>query len=692
MVRVPVPPPKPPPGPVVVFPAEPRLVLIPEFEIYYAPEVEEDIFFVGGVWWIQSGGFWYSSRHYNGPWVYAVPERVPPRLLKAPPGYFKQGKGPPGGAPPGQMKKGKGPSEEIPPGQMKEKEAGAGENGTELVDPVRETPFVKAGRLLRVMKKTGALSAMTPRGALSFLYHAVAGTAVGAIHHIAALNYPDKTAVIAGNRRLTYGELNSRINRLGNGLLSRGVVPKDRVIIMLKNCGEALESTYALARIRAAAVPVNPEFRARELSYIMENAGARAVIFGEGSREAVSEAATALNRPLLRVAVTGDPLSQESGVVTYADLLSSGADTFPRTRRDKDSVITILYTSGTTGRPKGAPRTKDNSGTSAFASVLDAFPFHHDDVHLIVGPLFHASPLAFMHFNTALGATIVIQERFDPEQVLRVVVEYRVSTVFMVPTMVHRILSLPEKTLRSYRFPSLKALIVAAAPFSSHLKKRALEYFGDVIYEFYGATETGINTLASPRDLRERPASVGRTLPATEIAVMDEGGRRLPPGQVGELFVRNEQTIAGYFQNDAATQKSRRGDFFSVGDLASMDREGYVYLSGRKVDMVISGGINVYPAEIEEVLLEHPGVADAAVVGIPDEDWGEALLAFIVPTERGVTQDDVLEFCRSRLSPHKKPKKVAFVEEIPRNATGKILKTQLRDMALRQSEKTAAVG
>jgi fatty-acyl-CoA synthase len=304
-----------------------------------------------------------------------------------------------------------------------------------------------------------------------------------------------------------------------------------------------------------------------------------------------------------------------------------------------------------------------------------------DDKHLVVCPLYHSGAQAFVKMMTGLGATIVLADKFDAEATLAIIEKERITSAFMVPTMLVRINSLDKEVLQKYDCGSLRWVMSGAAPLATSTARRFQERFGPILHNFYGATETGTVTHAKPEDHEARPGSVGQALRGNEIRILDEEGDPVVAGEVGELYVRNGMIISGYHKNPEATQKSLRDGFFSVGDLARMDEDGFVYLASRKHDMVISGGINIYPREIEEVLHGHESVVEAAVIGIPDEEWGEALRAFvvIVPGAK-LSEDEVLKHCRDNLASFKQPRSIVFMDELPRNPTGKVLKRELRDL------------
>jgi fatty-acyl-CoA synthase len=295
--------------------------------------------------------------------------------------------------------------------------------------------------------------------------------------------------------------------------------------------------------------------------------------------------------------------------------------------------------------------------------------------------MYHSTAFGFIGFSMVIGGTIVVLEHFDPELVLETIERERITTTAMVPTMLHRILELPENVLERYDTHTLRAVFSGGAALSGTLARRFIERFGHVLYNFYGATETGLNTLATPEELLASPGTIGHAIDGNEIRLLDDDGNEVPIGETGELWVKNAMLVAGYHRDDAATRESMRDGFFSVGDLAHRDERGLYHIDGRKRDMIISGGVNVYPAEVEEALLAHPAIAEAAVIGVPDEEWGERVHAFVSLREgASASAEEIIAHARDRLSGPKVPRAVRFMDDLPKNPTGKVLKRELREM------------
>jgi acyl-CoA synthetase (AMP-forming)/AMP-acid ligase II len=339
----------------------------------------------------------------------------------------------------------------------------------------------------------------------------------------------------------------------------------------------------------------------------------------------------------------------------------------------------MIYTSGTTGHPKGAWR-PNGVDIANVLQVISIFELSQSDVHLMCGPSYHSGVAFFGTLHQVLGATIVLQSKFDADGALDAIARHRVTTSFIAPTLLQRLVDAQLKKPRDVS--SLRALILGAAPCPFALKERAEAAFGQVLWEFYGATETGINTVLRPEDQLRKPGSCGTAVPGQEIRLVGLDGEDVPDGEPGEFMVRNSW-LAEYYQRPDATGKSMHDGFFSVGDVAYRDAEGYYFICDRRIDMVISGGVNIYPAEIEAALHAHPAVMDAAVIGVPEEQWGESVKA-VVQLRAGATATKLMEveliaFCAERLASYKKPRSVDFVEELPRDAAGKLLKRKIRE-------------
>ncbi len=492
-----------------------------------------------------------------------------------------------------------------------------------------------------------------------------------------AANTPDKIALAQGDRRVTWGELDRRINRLANALRDLGIEPGDRVGVMLPNAIEWFESVAACQKIGASVVFVSYRYTPREIRYLLENSGASALVLGGDSAEAVREATAEIRFPASCRIVVGKKVR---GFVAYEEFLARGGADEPPPELRSAGGRTIQYTSGTTGKPKGAVRDLGKTSLVSFLALLRRVPFRRSDVHLVAAPLYHATASGFAFFHVALGATIHILERFDPVEFLRVVDRERVTTSALVPTMLRAIVEVAPKDRFGLDASSLRILVTTGAPLPESVEQRIADTFGDVLYDLYGATEMGYVTVATPADKRACPGTIGKPFAGVDVQLLDADRKPVPDGQVGELFARSDLTIEGYHENEEASRQSKYGDYFSVGDLAVRDPRGYLKLAGRKTDMVISGGMNVYPAEIESVLQAHPAIRESAVIGVPDEKWGERLVAFVVVKagEARPSDEVLIAHARDGLAGYKIPREFVWIDALPRNPTGKVLKPELR--------------
>jgi fatty-acyl-CoA synthase len=347
-------------------------------------------------------------------------------------------------------------------------------------------------------------------------------------------------------------------------------------------------------------------------------------------------------------------------------------------RADRGRGI-LSYTSGTTGRPKGARRTLEANLADAVLGTLGALPLRAGERHLVVCPLYHSTAFGFASFASTLGGTLFLEPSFSATGFLERVDRDRITSTAVVPTMLHRLLDVPGSTAARYDLSSLRAVLCGGAPLPPSIAERFQERFGLILYNFYGSTETGINTLATPNDLIAAPGTVGRPVDGNDIRLWDDRGEEVDPGRVGTLYVRNRMLVSGYHRAPGATDASTRHGYFTVGDLAYRDDHGRLHIAGRGHDMIISGGVNVYPAEVEAALLRHPRIADAAVTGVPDEEWGERVVAFVVADPRP-EEGELEAFVRDHLSAPKRPRRFVFVSELPRTPTGKVEKARLRSL------------
>ncbi len=487
--------------------------------------------------------------------------------------------------------------------------------------------------------------------------------------------HPDTAAVIDGERRLSWREYHQARNRLANALADLGLTAGEHAVLYAHNSAEVLLASAAARALGVIPVPMNHRLTAEEVAYILDDSDAVAVFASDAfvpMLERVRERAPRLRHVVLLGA------ERRPWAHHLQDLVATGrpapVDAAP------GMGGSMIYTAGTTGKPKGARRAASDPATllPRIAALNCVAP---DDVHLVAGPLYHSAPGGFALYAHMLGQTVVVMPRFEAEAALLAIDRHRCTTTFMAPTLLKRLVDLPADVRRRYDVASMRSIIVAAAPCPMRVKEEILAWFGPVLYEFYGSTELGVNTVLDPRDMLRKPHSCGRAAPGVELAVLDDAGHPLPPGQPGELYVRrNESMFEGYYKNATATAQAARGDWLSVGDVAWIDDEGFVFVCDRKRDMIISGGVNIYPAEIEDVLHRHPAVDDVAVFGVPDAEWGERVHAAVQPRAGAVaTAADLIAFCRSHLADYKAPREVSFHADFPRDTAGKLVKRLLRE-------------
>ena len=492
---------------------------------------------------------------------------------------------------------------------------------------------------------------------------------------------PDAPAIVEGMRSLTWRAYHKRRNRLAHALAGLGLRAGEHVIIYAPNSTEYLLAGAAARSLGAIAIPMNHRLSAEEVAYILDDSDAALVFVGDpflAIADAVHEGAVRVGAVRVRHWVT---IGRERRAWAEAleDLIGRGDPGGVADQPGNNVGGSIIYTAGTTGKPKGAlRRTVD---VTALLPRLQAFDIARPHVHLVAGPLYHSAPGAFALYAQIFGGTVVVMPKFDPEEALALIARHRVTSTFMAPILLKRIVDLPEAVRARYDLSSMQVIVMAAAPCPMTVKEAVLRLFGPVLYEFYGSTELGMNTILRPEDVLRKPGSCGRAASGVELAVLNSEGGPAKQGEPGELFVkRYEGVFDEYYKKPEATRETRRGDWLSVGDVAWMDDEGFVYICDRMRDMVISGGVNIYPAEIEDVLHRHPDVEDVAVFGVPDDTWGERLHAAIQPRPGTMPRtDDLVAFARLHLAGYKVPREISFHPTLPRDSAGKLVKRILRE-------------
>ncbi len=480
----------------------------------------------------------------------------------------------------------------------------------------------------------------------------------------------------------TAGELLGRVNQVVHGLRGLNLKPGDVVATLLPNCVEMFELYLAALQAGWYLVPINHHLVGPEVAYILKDSGAKVFVAHERFEEAALDAAEEAELPSSVCFSVGEIV----GFGSFSRLRDSQPTDDPADRTIGD---VMNYTSGTTGNPKGVYRPLSGASPEEAALGMSGILFlfglqpRDDNVHIVGSPLYHTAVLRFSGASTHLGHTVVLMDKWLPEEMLRLIEQYRVTSSHMVPTQFHRLLGLPEETRAKYDVSSLRHMIHAAAPCPVDVKHQMIEWWGDAIDEYYAASEGG-GTLVTAQEWLQKPGTVGRPWPISEIAIFDDAGNRIEePNVIGTVYMSMQTGDFAYHKDEKKTKSNRIGKYFTVGDVGLIDEDGYLFLRDRKIDMIISGGANIYPAEIENVILGHPAVGDVAVFGIPNEDWGEEIKAVIEPAEGYEASpelaDEIIEYCKTRLAKFKTPKSIDFTDEMPRDPNGKLYKRKLRD-------------
>jgi acyl-CoA synthetase (AMP-forming)/AMP-acid ligase II len=494
---------------------------------------------------------------------------------------------------------------------------------------------------------------------------------------------PDKLAVIddKGNGDVvqwTYAQFEAEANKVANALLTLGASAGKKVIWCGPNSPQVVAVMSATRKIGAVAVPLNYRLTAEEARYVIGHSDAE--IAYVDAEYAHLFAGLVGDLPKLRhvIVVNGTP---PDGMLGDA-LIASASDQQPPELSDElNAGATMIYTSGTTGKPKGAVRY--GTDPEAVAGLVNLIGYRPDDIYLTSGPLYHSGPSAFMTVGLVFGQTIVVQRKFDAEDWLRLVDTYKVSSTFSAPALIRIVCALPEEVKKRYDRSSMRIMLANAAPWSFALKQRYVADFPpQSLWEIYGSTELGVDCVLEPQDQMRKPGSCGKPAPGVEIVLFDDDGNEVTgtgPDHPGELYVRSKGVFNEYYKQSDSYEAASRGDYHTVGDIAYWDDEGYLYICDRKSDMIISGGMNIYPAEIEAALEQHQEIYDVAVFGIPSEEWGEIVHATVVLAPgSSLSAEEIAAYGREHLASYKIPRSVSFTDELPRTGSGKILKRQLR--------------
>lgn len=528
---------------------------------------------------------------------------------------------------------------------------------------------------LRKILSSGALKVGSPQIIAAAISDAVRWGELGMIPALNARRNPNGRAVIDDDGSITFKELDDAANAVANGLVAMGVRGGDGVAILARNHRWFLIANYGCARVGARLILLNSEFSGPQIKDVSEREGAKLIIYDDEYTAAVAQAEPPLGK--LRALAKNPDADTPSGSTdeTLAELIARSS-TAPPPKVTKHASIIIL-TSGTTGTPKGANRSTPPT-LAPIGGILSHVPFRAGEVTSLPSPMFHA--LGYLHATLAMffGSTLVLRRRFKPATVLQDLAEHKATAMIVVPVMLARILDELEKTEKKPDLSALRIVFVSGSQLGGELAARAMDDLGPVIYNMYGSTEVAFATIAGPEDLKRDPATVGPVVKGVKVKILDDNGNELPQGQVGRIFVGNFFPFQGYTGGGG---KQIIDGLLSSGDVGYFDETGLLFVSGRDDEMIVSGGENVFPAEVEDLISGHPEVVEATALGVEDTEWGARLRAFVVRREGSEVDEDAIKlYVKERLARYKVPRDVLFLDELPRNPTGKILKRELREL------------
>jgi acyl-CoA synthetase (AMP-forming)/AMP-acid ligase II/uncharacterized membrane protein len=484
-----------------------------------------------------------------------------------------------------------------------------------------------------------------------------------------AARFPDEIAIIDELGTLTFEEVHKRSNAIANALSDQGLVEGDNVGVMVRNHRGFIETVAALSKLGCHGLYLNTAFAGPQLTEVVKREKPVALIFDEEFYGLLEDA----GHRRKRFVAWHD--SEKLDDPTLDELIASG-DTSDLVPPEKPGR-TVILTSGTTGTPKGAARSQPDTVDPA-AALLSKIPLKTREKWLIAAPLFHSWGFAHFTLGMLLSATFVLQRKFDPENTLAGAAQHQVSSIPMVPVMVQRIMELPEETRRKYDLSSVKCVPLSGSALPGDLANNFMDEFGEIIYNLYGSTEVAWATIATPRDLRAAPGTAGKAPRGTVVKIYDEHGVEVPKGETGRIYVGNEMLFEGY---TGGGSKDMLHGLMSTGDTGYLDDHDRLFVVGRSDEMIVSGGENVFPHEVEDLIAKHPKVAEAAVIGVSDKDFGQRLKAYVVPkTGASIEESEIKDYVKSNLARYKVPREVEFLDELPRNATGKVLKRELKEM------------
>jgi acyl-CoA synthetase (AMP-forming)/AMP-acid ligase II len=483
-----------------------------------------------------------------------------------------------------------------------------------------------------------------------------------------AARYPDEAGIIDELGTLTFRQIHERTNALAHSLSDAGIVEGDGVAVMCRNHRYFIEATVACSKLGANSLYLNTMFAAPQITDVVQRESPRALVFDEEFENLVHDAAVRRKR-----FIGWHEKESELDDPTLESLIEAGDpdDVVPPSEKGR----VVILTSGTTGTPKGASRSQPETLDPA-AALLSKIPLRARERTMIAAPMFHSWGFAHFTLGMALSSTLVLRRKFDPEATLSAVAQHRCTALAVVPVMLSRILDLGDEVISKYDVSSLRVIAASGSALPGELATRVMDVFGDVLYNLYGSTEVAWASIATPEDMRTAPGTAGRAPRGTILKIVDDEGRELPPGETGRIFVGNEMLFEGY---TGGGNKELVDGLMSTGDVGHLDEEGRLFVEGRDDEMIVSGGENVFPAEIEDLLAKHDAVREVAVIGVDDEKFGQALKAFVAKRDGAqLSEDEVKQLVKSNLAGFKVPREVEFVDELPRNATGKVVKRELK--------------
>jgi acyl-CoA synthetase (AMP-forming)/AMP-acid ligase II len=546
-------------------------------------------------------------------------------------------------------------------------EGGAGELSEQGMSLPARVAYTLGG--VKILAEAGVIRPMRPDRVVKVLQTLARWGRSPAAGTISLANrFPDETAIVDELGTLSYRELHERSNALAHSLSDAGILEGDGVAVMCRNHRGFIEATAAISKLGADALFLNTAFAAPQLTEVVQREKPKAIVYDEEFGDLLSEG----GKRRKRFVAWHD--SDDTADPTLDELIAEGdpSDVVPPEREGRATILT----SGTTGSPKGASRANPES-MDPVVSLLSKIPLKARQVTHIAAPLFHSWGFAHFSVGLILGSTFVLRRKFEPEACLAEVARHRCDSIVVVPVMMQRILELPEETRAKYDVSSLEVVAASGSALPGDMATRWMDAFGDTLYNLYGSTEVAWASIATPADMRAAPGTAGKPPRGTVVRLYDEAGREVAPGETGRIFVGNEMLFEGYTGGGA---KDVLDGLMATGDVGRFDDGGRLFVEGRDDEMIVSGGENVFPKEIEDLLARHEAVAEAAAVGVDDEDFGQRLRAFVVLANgKNASEDDLKAHVKRNLAGYKVPREVVFLDELPRNATGKVLKRELAE-------------